>query len=49
MDQELDSLVSKLQEKNKKEFTWDEVADILGAEAINSEKTSEALMLALEK
>lgn len=48
MDQELDSLVSKIAAKNKKELNWEEVTDLVGADVVNSE-TMEKLMPLLAK
>lgn len=47
--EELDSLLSKLSEKGKKEFNWDEIADILGQEVVADQEKSEALMAELER
>ena len=47
--EELDSLLSKLTEKGKKEFNWDEITEILGQEVVSDEEKSEALMTELEK
>ncbi len=47
--EELDSLLSKITEKGKKEFNWDEISDILGQDVVNDQEKSEALMAELEK
>lgn len=47
--EELDSLLAKITEKGKKEFNWDEIADILGQDVVGDEEKSEALMAELEK
>ena len=47
--EELDSLLQKITEKGKKEFNWDEIADILGQEVVGDQEKSEALMTELEK
>ena len=47
--EELDSLLQKITEKGKKEFNWDEIADILGQEVVADQEKSEALMAELEK
>ena len=47
--EELDSLLSKITEKGKTEFTWDDIADILGQEVVADQEKSEALMAELEK
>lgn len=47
--EELDSLLLKITEKGKKEFNWDEIADILGQEIVADQEKSEALMTELEK
>ncbi|MBQ3837458.1 MAG: sigma-70 family RNA polymerase sigma factor, partial [Treponema sp.] len=47
--EELDSLLQKITEKGKKEFNWDEIADILGQEVVGDQEKSEALMTELER
>ena len=47
--EELDSLLSKITEKGKTEFNWDEIADILGQEVVADQEKSEALMTELER
>ena len=47
--EELDSLLSKITEKGKKEFNWDEIADILGQDVVADQEKSEALMTELER
>ncbi|MCR5045151.1 MAG: RNA polymerase sigma factor RpoD, partial [Treponema sp.] len=47
--EELDSLLLKITEKGKKEFNWDEIADILGQDVVADQEKSEALMAELEK
>ncbi len=47
--EELDSLLLKITEKGKKEFNWDEIADILGQDVVADQEKSEALMTELER
>ncbi|MBO7121935.1 MAG: RNA polymerase sigma factor RpoD [Treponema sp.] len=47
--EELDSLLSKITEKGKTEFNWDEIADILGQDVVADQEKSEALMAELER
>ncbi|MDE6067590.1 MAG: RNA polymerase sigma factor RpoD, partial [Treponemataceae bacterium] len=47
--EELDSLVSKILEKDKKVFNWDEIGEAVGMEIVNSQEKSEALMAELEQ
>lgn len=47
--EELDSLVSKITEKGKKEFSWDEIAEIIPPEVMTNQEKIEELMAALEK
>lgn len=47
--EELDSLLLKITEKGKKQFNWDEIADILGQEVVADQEKSEALMTELER
>ena len=47
--EELDSLVSKILEKDKKVFNWDEIAEAVGAEIVSSQEKSEILMTELER
>ncbi|MDE6719610.1 MAG: hypothetical protein K2J68_07135, partial [Treponemataceae bacterium] len=47
--EELDSLVSKILEKDKKVFNWDEIAEAVGTEIVSSQEKSEILMTELER
>lgn len=47
--EELDSLVLKILEKDKKIFNWDEIAEAVGTEIVSSQEKSEALMAELEQ
>lgn len=47
--EELDSLVLKILEKEKKVFNWDEIAETVGAETVANQEKSEALMAELEQ
>lgn len=47
--EELDSLVLKILEKDKKIFNWDEIAETVGAETVANQEKSEALMAELEQ